>query len=75
MQLEAVFEHLSINELFRLSWGAKNTHGEAWEKLQADYQNRLDDMKQRSNQDELVETSGSLWFFPGSISRKFIIGL
>ena len=31
MPLDVVFQHLAKNELFRLSWGAKNTHGEAWE--------------------------------------------
>ena len=30
-----VFKHLNINELYRLSWGAKNAHGQEWEKLQA----------------------------------------
>ena len=28
MPLEVIFKHLAKNELFRLSWGAKNTHGE-----------------------------------------------
>ncbi len=28
--------------LFRLSWGAKNTHGEEWEKLQAEFEARLE---------------------------------
>ena len=42
MPLDVVFQHLSKNELFRLSWGAKNTHGEAWEKLQAEFEARLD---------------------------------
>ena len=35
MPLEMVGEHLSLNELFRLSWGAKNTHGEEWKKAQS----------------------------------------
>jgi 5-methyltetrahydrofolate--homocysteine methyltransferase len=38
MPLEMVFQHLYKNELFRLSWGAKNTHGEEWEKLQAEFE-------------------------------------
>ena len=29
--LDAIFDCLAKNELFRLSWGAKNTHGEAWQ--------------------------------------------
>jgi 5-methyltetrahydrofolate--homocysteine methyltransferase len=48
MPLEIVFKHLAINELFRLSWGAKNTHGEAWEKLQAEYRERLDKMSRQA---------------------------
>jgi len=32
MPLEMVFKHISINELYRLSWGAKNTHGDEWTK-------------------------------------------
>ena len=42
MPLEMVFKHLSKNELFRLSWGAKNTHGEEWEKLEAEFDDRLE---------------------------------
>ena len=41
MPLEMVLQHLNINELYRLSWGAKNTHGEAWEKLKKDFDARL----------------------------------
>jgi 5-methyltetrahydrofolate--homocysteine methyltransferase len=44
MPLELVFKHLPINELFRLSWGAKNTHGDAWTKLEAEFRQRLDRM-------------------------------
>jgi 5-methyltetrahydrofolate--homocysteine methyltransferase len=45
MPLELVFQHLYKNELFRLSWGAKNAHGEEWEKLQAEFEARLEKMK------------------------------
>ncbi|WP_345308517.1 homocysteine S-methyltransferase family protein [Candidatus Villigracilis saccharophilus] len=31
MPLEMVLKHLNMNELYRLSWGAKNTHGKEWE--------------------------------------------
>lgn len=48
MPLETVFQHLSKNELFRLSWGAKNTHGEEWTKLQAEYEDRLDKMRKQA---------------------------
>ncbi len=48
MPLEAVFQHLSLNELFRLSWGAKNAHGEDWIRLKAEFEARLDRMKREA---------------------------
>ncbi|WKZ41238.1 MAG: methionine synthase [Anaerolineales bacterium] len=41
MPLEMVLKHLNMNELYRLSWGAKNAHGEAWEKLKKEFDARL----------------------------------
>jgi len=45
MPLQAVFQHLFKNELFRLSWGAKNTHGEEWEQLLEQFEQRLERMQ------------------------------
>ncbi|MBI5082183.1 MAG: methionine synthase, partial [Chloroflexi bacterium] len=45
MPLELVFECMDKDELFRLSWGAKNTHGAEWEKLKAEFEERLAKMK------------------------------
>ncbi len=33
--LDSVFPYLDKRELFRLSWGAKNAHGEEWDRLEA----------------------------------------
>jgi len=41
MPLEIVLKHLNINELYRLSWGAKNTHGAEWDKMKKDFDERL----------------------------------
>jgi len=41
MPLEMVLKHLNMNELYRLSWGAKNTHGAEWDKLKAEFDARL----------------------------------
>ncbi len=41
MPLEMVLKHLNINELYRLSWGAKNTHGAEWDKMKKDFDTRL----------------------------------
>ncbi|MYD11483.1 MAG: methionine synthase [Chloroflexi bacterium] len=41
MPLEIVLQHLHKPELFRLSWGARNTQGTAWQRLSADFEARL----------------------------------
>ena len=45
MPLEMVFQNLNINELYRLSWGAKNAHGPEWDKLKPEFDARLAKMK------------------------------
>ena len=41
MPLEIVLQHLHKPELFRLSWGAKNTRGAEWQRLEAEFEERL----------------------------------
>ncbi len=41
MPLEIVLQYLHKPELFRLSWGAKNTRGAEWEQLSAEFEARL----------------------------------
>ncbi|MBI5935245.1 MAG: methionine synthase [Chloroflexi bacterium] len=65
MPLEMVFKHLSINELYRLSWGAKNTHGKEWTKLKAEFDARLDKMKREALRDR--ET----WLRPQAVYGYF----
>lgn len=48
MPLETVFQHLPLNELFRLSWGAKNAHGDEWLKLKGKFEDRLEKMKREA---------------------------
>jgi len=43
-----VFECMDKDELFRLSWGAKNTHGAEWDKLKAEFEERLAKMKREA---------------------------
>ena len=64
MSLEAVFEHLSLNELFRLSWGAKNTHGAEWEKLKNGFETRLAQMKKDAIQNGWLKPKAVYGFFP-----------
>jgi 5-methyltetrahydrofolate--homocysteine methyltransferase len=64
MPLEMVFKHLSINELFRLSWGAKNTHGEAWETLETEYRERLDQMTRQAIKEGWLQPQGVYGYWP-----------
>ena len=55
LPLDAVFQWLFKNELFRLSLGAKNTLGEAWEKLQTQYEEMLDAMRREALRDPWLQ--------------------
>jgi len=64
MPLETVFEYLAKNELFRLSWGAKNTHGAEWEKLQGEFEQRLERMSRDAIQNGWIKPQGVYGYFP-----------
>jgi len=46
--LESVFPFIHKPELFRLSWGAKNTQGDEWAQLEAEFEARLTRMKREA---------------------------
>jgi 5-methyltetrahydrofolate--homocysteine methyltransferase len=64
MPLEIVLTHLNLNELYRLSWGAKNTHGEEWERLKADFEARLDKMKREALREKWLNPQAVYGLFP-----------
>ncbi|MGZ6317557.1 MAG: dihydropteroate synthase, partial [Anaerolineales bacterium] len=64
MPLEIVLRHLSINELYRLSWGAKNTHGPEWEKLKKDFDARLAQMTKDALREKWLQPKGAYGIFP-----------
>jgi 5-methyltetrahydrofolate--homocysteine methyltransferase len=64
MPLDAVFECLAKNELFRLSWGAKNTHGKAWVALQAEFESRLVTMRREAIQQSWLQPRGVYGYWP-----------
>jgi 5-methyltetrahydrofolate--homocysteine methyltransferase len=64
MPLELVFDCLSINELYRLSWGAKNTHGSEWEKLKAEFDIRLARMKRDAVRQGWLKPQGVYGYWP-----------
>ena len=64
MPLEIVLKHLSLNELYRLSWGAKNTHGEEWEKLKKEFDARLEKMTKDALRFKWLKPQGVYGLFP-----------
>lgn len=64
MPLDLVFEHLNTNELYRLSWGAKNAHGAAWEELKAQFDLRLREMRAAALRDGWLKPQGVYGIFP-----------
>ncbi|MBK9126125.1 MAG: dihydropteroate synthase [Chloroflexi bacterium] len=64
MPLEIVLKHLHKPELYRLSWGAKNTHGEEWAKLEAEFEARLDRMSREALRDKSLLPQAAYGYFP-----------
>jgi len=68
MPLEMVFRHLPKNDLFRLSWGAKNTHGDDWIKLQAEYEARLEKMSAEAIKEKWLQPRGVYGYWPAQVN-------
>ncbi len=64
MPLEIVFQHLYKNELFRLSWGAKNAHGQEWDQLERDFEARLDRMQREALRQAWLKPRGVYGYWP-----------
>jgi 5-methyltetrahydrofolate--homocysteine methyltransferase len=64
MPLEIVGEHLSLNELYRLSWGAKNAHGEEWKKLKAAFDQRLVRMRKAAEKEGWLQPQAVYGYWP-----------
>jgi 5-methyltetrahydrofolate--homocysteine methyltransferase len=66
MPLEIVLRYLHKPELYRLSWGAKNTHGAEWEKLEAEFGERLDRMTREVIRDKSLLPQAAYGYFPAN---------
>jgi len=64
MPLEIVLKHLSLNELYRLSWGAKNAHGAEWDKLKKEFDARLQKMTRDALRFKWLKPQGVYGLFP-----------
>lgn len=64
MPLETIFQHLNINELYRLSWGAKSSHGPEWDKLKKEFDDRLAKMKKDAMRFKWLQPQAVYGYFP-----------
>ena len=62
--LEEVFHYLDKRSLFRLSWGAKNAHGEEWESLKAQFEHRLEKMQRAALREGWLNPQGVYGYWP-----------
>ena len=66
MPLEIVLQHLHKPELFRLSWGAKNTRGVEWEELSASFEDRLLRMAKDAHQRATLQPQAVYAYLPAN---------
>ncbi len=73
MPLELIFKHLFQNELFRLSWGAKNAHGEEWTRLEAEFEARLERMQRQALREGWLQPQGIYGYWPAQAAGNDLI--
>ncbi len=74
LPLEIVLQHVHRPELFRLSWGAKNTRGEEWEQLEAEFTTRLEAMSRQALRKRSLQPQAVYGYFPaGSEGDDLIV--
>jgi 5-methyltetrahydrofolate--homocysteine methyltransferase len=73
MPLEIVLKYLHKPELYRLSWGATNTHGDEWTKLEAEFEARLDHMTKAALRDRSLRPQAVYGYFPANSSGDDLI--
>ncbi len=71
--LEAVFPYIHKPELFRLSWGARNAHGEEWARLEADFEARLERMKREALVSGSLRPQAVYGYFPAQADGDAVI--
>ena len=74
LPLEIVLQHVHRPELFRLSWGAKNSRGEEWLQLEAEFTARLEAMSRQALRERTLQPQAVYGYFPaGSEGDDLIV--
>ncbi len=64
MPISIISEHLALNELYRLSWGAKNARGDEWKKIKKEFDDRLVKMRKAAEAEGWLEPQGVYGYWP-----------
>ena len=70
MPLDLVFDCLDQGELFRLSWGAKNAHGDEWQMLQSRVRDPAGRHAAARPAGAVVRAAGGVRLLAGTIGRQ-----
>jgi 5-methyltetrahydrofolate--homocysteine methyltransferase len=73
MPLEIVFKYLFKNELFRLSWGAKNAHGEDWQRLESEFDARLERMQREALREKWLRPQAVYGLWPAQSDGENLV--
>lgn len=73
MPLQMVLQDLHKMELFRLSWGAKNTHGPEWTTLEAEFEARLNRMGREASREKSLAPQAVYGHFPCNSEDESLI--
>jgi 5-methyltetrahydrofolate--homocysteine methyltransferase len=73
LPLTLVLERLDLDELYRLSWGAKNAHGADWERLKLEFSARLQALKREALSDPWLKPQGIYGYFPAQSAGDDLI--
>jgi 5-methyltetrahydrofolate--homocysteine methyltransferase len=73
MPTEIVLTHLDEPELFRLNWGAKNAHGEEWDRLRTDFEARLQKMSREAIREQWLQPQAVYGYFPANADGDSLI--
>lgn len=73
INFDDMFDCLDRNALYRLQWGAKNAKGEEWQRLQAEFDERVRTMRREAERENWLEPVIAYGYYPVQSSGNEVI--
>ena len=73
MPIDSVAQYVSKNDLYRLSWGAKNKRGDEWKALEQEFEHRFDSMRKAAIQTKWLTPKGIYGYWPAQSDGDALI--